>query len=167
MTVAWSLLDLDRALRESWAADTCSPDDQPEWHPENPAWGHCDITALLVNDIFGGDLLVAEVHVDGAQRGFHWWNRLSSGVDLDLTREQFQRGQTIGTPRVIERPPGPSPRRWSEYLLLRERVSTHLGPLPGIPDVHCSLDEHRSTEVGNEQGLDSGSQRSHRPGTGL
>ncbi|WP_107064023.1 YunG family protein [Streptomyces mutabilis] len=29
--------------------------------------GHCDITAPVVNDIFGGDLMVGEVHLDGAR----------------------------------------------------------------------------------------------------
>ncbi|GGM16364.1 hypothetical protein GCM10010129_70690 [Streptomyces fumigatiscleroticus] len=66
----WSLLDPDRALRGSWAADTCSPDDRADWRPDNPACGHCDITALIVNDVFGGDLVVVEVHLDGAQHGF-------------------------------------------------------------------------------------------------
>ncbi|GAA2497557.1 YunG family protein [Streptomyces gobitricini] len=126
----WNLHDLDRALRAGWAADTCSPDDQSDWHTANPALGHCDITALLVNDIFGGDLMLGEVHRDGRQHGFHWWNRLPSGVELDLTREQFRAGQTITAARVVERPPGPSPRRWEEYLILRRRVVEHLGTLP-------------------------------------
>ncbi|MFE9924731.1 hypothetical protein ACFYQA_25040 [Streptomyces sp. NPDC005774] len=128
--IPWNLLDLDRALRASWAADTCSPDDMADWQPANPACGQCDITALIVNDVFGGDLMVGEVYLEGAQRGFHWWNRLSSGVELDLTREQFQRGQTVTATRVVERPSGPLPRRWEEYLLLRERVTKHLGRLP-------------------------------------
>ncbi|UJB39693.1 YunG family protein [Streptomyces sp. A1-5] len=128
--IPWNLLDLDKALRASWAADTCSPDDQADWQADNPAWGHCDITALIVNDVFGGGLMVGEVHLDGTQHGFHWWNRLPSGWELDLTREQFQRGQTVTAARVVERPPGPLPRRWEEYLLLRERVIKHLGPLP-------------------------------------
>ncbi|MGI5478913.1 YunG family protein [Streptomyces lavendofoliae] len=128
---AWSLHDLDGALRAGWAADTCSPDDRPSWRPDNPAWGHCDITALLVNDVFGGDLVVGEVHLGGARHGFHWWNRLPSGVELDLTREQFRAGQTLTAARVVERPPGPLPRRWEDYLLLRRRVVAHLGaPLP-------------------------------------
>ncbi|MCJ1681524.1 hypothetical protein MTF65_30045 [Streptomyces sp. APSN-46.1] len=128
--IPWNLLDLDRALRASWAADTCSPDNQAEWQPRNPAWGHCDITALIVNDIFGGDLMLGEVHLDGDQHGFHWWNRLPGGTELDLTHEQFQLGQTVTEARVIERPPGPLPRRWDEYLLLRKRVIEHLGHLP-------------------------------------
>ncbi|MGW4195519.1 YunG family protein [Streptomyces sp. NPDC005004] len=126
----WNLLDLDRALRASWAVDTCSPDDLPDWRPANPAWGHCDITALLVHDLFGGELVVGEVRLDGVQHGYHWWNRLANGVELDLTREQFQRGQSITTLRAVQRPPGPTLRRRAEYLLLRERVAARLGPLP-------------------------------------
>ncbi|MDT0310516.1 hypothetical protein RM780_26740 [Streptomyces sp. DSM 44917] len=126
----WNLLEIDKALRVSWAAETCSPDDVAGWRPDNPAWGHCDITALIVHDLFGGDLVVGEVHRDGVQHGFHWWNRLSSGAELDLTREQFRQGQSIRAARVVERPPGPLPRRWAEYLLLRERVRKHLGVLP-------------------------------------
>lgn len=129
MTV-WSLLDVDRALRTSWAADTASPDDADDWHPDNPAWGHCDVTALVVHDLFGGEMVMAEVYVDGAQRGYHWWNRLASGVEVDLTLEQFQRGETLRNVQLKQRPPGPLPRRWEEYLLLRERVGAHLGPLP-------------------------------------
>ena len=126
----WNLLDLDRALRSSWAADTCSPDDLADWEPDNLARGHCDITALVVNDVFGGDLVVGEVYLqDGARRGSHWWNRLPSGVELDLTREQFRHGQTVTAARVLVRPPGPL-RRWEEYLLLRGRVIGRLGPLP-------------------------------------
>ncbi|GAB2908500.1 YunG family protein [Streptomyces mayteni] len=126
----WNLVDLDRALRASWAHDTCSPDNQAEWGPDNPAWGHCDVTALVVNDVFGGDLVVGEVYLDGVQHGYHWWNRLPSGVELDLTREQFQRGQDVTAARVVVRPPGPLPRRWAEYLLLRERVGARLDGLP-------------------------------------
>ncbi len=62
--ITWSLLAIDQALRASWAADTCSPDDlEPHgWQPDNPALGHCDITALIVHDIFGGDLVVGKVY---------------------------------------------------------------------------------------------------------
>ena len=130
--IPWTLTDIDLALRASWAADTCSPDDllRAEWNPDNPAWGHCDITALVVNDILGGDLMLGEVRAGDEQHGYHWWNRLDSGVEIDLTREQFLRGQTVTAARVVKRPPGPLPRRWEEYELLRERVATRLGPLP-------------------------------------
>lgn len=128
----WTLTALDQALRASWAADTCSPDDlaRAAWYPDNPARGHCDITALVVHDVFGGDLLVGEVHHGGEPAGYHWWNRLPTGAELDLTREQFRAGQTIGAPRLVCRPPGPLPRRAPEYALLRSRIAARLGPLP-------------------------------------
>jgi hypothetical protein len=131
----WTLTDIDNALRASWAADTCSPDDlmRAGWHPGNPAWGHCDITALVVNDILGGDLICGEVHLGRERHGYHWWNLLAGGVEIDLTREQFRDGQLIRAARLVKRPPGPLPRRRAEYLLLRERVASYLGPLPTPP----------------------------------
>src|ERR1700712_5225823 len=85
--IPWTQPRLADALRDVWAADTCSPDDveRAGWSPENPAWGHCDITALIVNDIFGGDLMMGEVHLAGEQHGYHWWNRLEDGREVDLT----------------------------------------------------------------------------------
>ncbi|MFF8628286.1 YunG family protein [Streptomyces werraensis] len=126
----WSLPDLDRAFRSCWAADTCSPDDLPDWRPDNPSVGHCDITTLVVNDLFGGDLLVADVRRDGSPHGHHWWNRLPNGIELDLTRDQFRGGETLSPPRTVTRPPGPLPRRHPEYELLRRRLTGYLGPLP-------------------------------------
>ncbi|MFG1808608.1 hypothetical protein [Streptomyces sp. NPDC049040] len=142
----WNLLDLDRALRASWAADTCEPQDRDEWRPDNPSWGHCDISSLLVHDLFGGDLMVGEVHLAGEQHGFHWWNTLPSGIQIDVTLEQFLRGQSVTAARVVVRPPGPLPRRWEEYLLLRERVARHLGPLPE-PDAMTRPAEDRVGQV--------------------
>ena len=129
---SWSLTEIEAAVRATWAADTCSPDDEARfgWGPENPALGHCDITALVVNDLFGGDLVVAEVFRDGEQEGYHWWNRLDNGLELDLTRDQFQLGQTLSAVRVVARPVGPTRRRHAEYLVFRERLSRRLNPLP-------------------------------------
>jgi hypothetical protein len=131
--IPWTLAGIEDALRASWAADTCSPDDldRAGWQADNPAWGHCDITALLVHDLLGGDLVVGEVHLDDERNGWHWWNRLPGGVEIDLTREQFRRGQAIAGARMVRRPAGLPTRRCREYLLLRERVAARLGSLPG------------------------------------
>jgi hypothetical protein len=131
---AWTLDEVAAALRACWAADTCSPDDleRAGWHPDNPAWGHCDVTALVVNDFFGGDLVVGAVYLGDEQHGYHTWNRLAGGVDVDLTREQFRAGQVVRELRVVARPPGrvASPR-YAAYEVLRERVAARLGPSPG------------------------------------
>lgn len=143
----WTLLEIDHALRASWAADTCSPDDldRAGWSRDNPAWGHCDITALVVHDLFSGDLVVGDVHsADGQRQGFHWWNRPSDGVEIDLTREQFRDGQVVSGARVVVRPAAQPRRRAEEYALLRDRVSGHLGPLPA-PRGPQRAGTHRST----------------------
>lgn len=128
----WELPELERALHAAWSADTCSPDDleRAGWSGDNPAWGHCDITALVVNDLFGGALVVGEVHLRGEQQGFHWWNRLPDGSEVDLTRSQFRDGQTISAARVVVRPRGRPLRRDAEYRLLRGRVMKVLGAAP-------------------------------------
>jgi MmyB-like transcription regulator ligand binding domain len=40
---------------------------------KNPAWGHCDVTALVLHDLLGGDLVLGEVHLNGEQHGYHWF----------------------------------------------------------------------------------------------
>ncbi len=49
-------------LERCWSADTSA--DPDGWSPENPAWGQCAVTALVVQDRFGG-------------------------IEIDLTRQQF------------------------------------------------------------------------------
>ncbi|MFH8931815.1 alpha/beta fold hydrolase [Streptomyces pristinaespiralis] len=127
-----TLTGIENALRASWAADTCSPDDleRAGWSGDNPAWGHCDITALVVHDLLGGDLVVGEVHLGGDQHGFHWWNRLPDGTEIDFTRDQFRLGQTVTAGRSVTRPAGPPRRRAEEYELLRDRVHARLAGGP-------------------------------------
>jgi hypothetical protein len=121
--LATSLHEIERAVRGAWGIEVCEdPADVPRWSPGNPARGQCGPTALVLNDLLGGDLCVAEVHrPDGTRQGFHWWNRLA-GVDIDLTREQFGVDEVVQEPRVLTRPPGPLRRGESHYLLLRARV---------------------------------------------
>ena len=76
------LPDLVVALRRAWAADTST---SSAWCPENAALGQCAVTALIVQDLLGGDLIRSKV----AQDVSHYWNRLPDGNELDLTRSQF------------------------------------------------------------------------------
>ena len=59
----FTLAQLEQAIRESWSLDTS--DDGDEWSPENAGRGQCDITALVVHDLLGGELLAADVYRDG------------------------------------------------------------------------------------------------------
>lgn len=123
-------LTLDRVtptLRSAWSVETCDPVDVPDWHPGNPPRGQCGVTALVLHDYFGGELLVAEVEfAGGGRQGVHYWNRLPDGTELDLTREQFTDGEVIGVPAVAVRPAGPPTRCRTEYELLHTRVRAGL-----------------------------------------
>jgi 8-oxo-dGTP pyrophosphatase MutT (NUDIX family) len=113
------------AIRAAWTRWTSDPVDQPGWSDANPASGQCATTALVVQDRLGGALLMADVHeADGSRQGVHYWNRLPDGRELDLTREQFRRGEVVGRPRVVERPPDVTRGRLAgHYHLLAARVA--------------------------------------------
>lgn len=106
----------------AWGADTCYPDSREEWTPQNPARDQRGLTALVVQDVLGGDLILAEVHVDGAKIGHHYWNRLPDGSDPDLTADQFRLEEKVVGGKVVVRPPDAPRRHREQYELLRDRV---------------------------------------------
>lgn len=125
--MVYTLGQIETAVRESWSEDTCDPVDLP-WSAANPSSGQCGTTALVLHDLLGGDLLVAEVlYSDGSRQGNHTWNRLAGGLDVDLTRAQFAPDEVVQVPRVVARPDGPPRRCAAQYELLRRRVFARLG----------------------------------------
>jgi hypothetical protein len=120
-----TLFDVERAVRAAWDAATCDPDDLP-WDPAVPERGQCGPTALVLQDLLGGRLLLAEVTVAGEPRGFHWWNLLPSGLQVDLTRDQFRPDEEVGPPEEVVRPEGPPVRCREQYELLSARVRAAL-----------------------------------------
>ena len=117
---AITLGDLEQAIRSGWARDTS--DDPDEWSEDNPARGQCGVTALLVRDLLGGEILIANVLRDGERVERHAWNQLPSGVSVDLTRSQFANGEeyeepAAGEPLLVSR---------DRYELLAKRVRDRL-----------------------------------------
>jgi len=76
--------DLYDILRECWCKETAYPSCQAEWVPNDPSYGQCAITAMLVYDMFGGT--IHRIRVSGG--GTHYFNKIN-GQYLDLTIEQF------------------------------------------------------------------------------
>ena len=74
-------IDLYHALARVWSGDTSSP--THAWSPANPAQNHCSITALIVHDYFGGEILTTRT-----SGGTHFYN-LIDGKRWDLTISQF------------------------------------------------------------------------------
>jgi hypothetical protein len=66
------------ALRSSWSLATAI-----QWTRERPAVGQCNVTALLVHELFGGELLKTSL-----AEGDHFYNRVN-GRRYDFTDSQF------------------------------------------------------------------------------
>ncbi|MBG6192421.1 hypothetical protein IWX64_003393 [Arthrobacter sp. CAN_A212] len=126
--MAVTLRTLEAAFRQAWGADTTclQPSSLTRWHHNTPEYGQCGPTALVLQDLLGGDLLIADVVGRDEADQVHYWNRLSSGLEIDLTGEQFTADHMVGPPRVVVRPAdGPRAYR-QEYELLRARVLSAL-----------------------------------------
>lgn len=79
-----TLSDLYNVLRECWSKETAYPACQKYWSRNDPSCGQCAITAMLVNDMFGGSIHRIELS-DG---GTHYFNKIQEHY-IDLTSEQF------------------------------------------------------------------------------
>jgi hypothetical protein len=75
--VLWSLRSVLEGL---WSAETSV---NGTLDPERCSRGQCVPTALLVNELYGGDILRTVVRGES-----HYFNRVK-GVEVDLTRDQF------------------------------------------------------------------------------
>jgi hypothetical protein len=73
-----SLVDFYQRLHRSWSVETGR-----HWQLDNPASGQCGVTALVVSDAFGGEILKTDVN--GA---WHFYNRIG-GKRIDFTMSQF------------------------------------------------------------------------------
>ncbi|WP_109528673.1 YunG family protein [Nocardia aurea] len=80
-----SLEALHRAIRSAWSADTSAAQD---WTESNPAKGQCAVTACVVHDHLGGDILNSVATLPGGETISHYFN-LVDGETVDLTAEQF------------------------------------------------------------------------------
>jgi hypothetical protein len=123
-----SLADIESAIRSSWSEQSCDPVALDEWSTDTPARGQCAVTALVVQDLLGGELLLAKVlNADGSRQGLHYWNRLASGVELDLTRDQFSPTEIVQEPDVVPRPPDTTAGRLApQYQALATAVRARI-----------------------------------------
>jgi hypothetical protein len=109
------------ALSRSWSRDTSY--DPLSWCPQNSAWGQCAVTALVLQDFLGGDLMSGEVN------GFHhYWNLLPTNNEVDLTLRQFDSVDRIEHRKKADRAyvlSFPGTRRRYRRLLSRVQNALH------------------------------------------
>ena len=114
--------DLYGLLVRCWDRETCTPRMRGDWTEENPTLGQCSITAFLVQDLLGGEVLGLPLG-DG---NYHCFNRVDGRL-FDLTSAQFGEKQLdYGDPGAFV----PQARaehfrkaeKYGRYLLLRRRL---------------------------------------------
>ncbi|MFR9772261.1 hypothetical protein [Nocardia sp. SC052] len=126
------LAALERALQKSWSADTSSAQD---WTARNGAKGQCAVTACVVQDYLGGDLVNTIATLPSTSTVSHYFN-VVDGEAIDLTCEQFPEGTTLTEPKA-KAGRYASTRAYClsyestrlRYETLRRRVAEHIGEI--------------------------------------
>ena len=72
------LAQFAESLTKAWSRETSSL-----WSSDDPARGQCGVTSLVVQDLFGGQILKTPL-----QQGPHFYN-LIAGRRIDFTSDQF------------------------------------------------------------------------------
>ena len=73
----------------AWSKETSHP--AYNWSPDNPSAGQCAVTALVVQDLLGGDILACKVG-----RISHFVNFIEGQI-VDYTAEQFGKNEVSYT----------------------------------------------------------------------
>jgi len=108
--------DVSKVIAGCWNRRTSY--DPTGWSTMNPAWGQCAVTALVVQDLFGG--VVLRGFVNGIE---HYWNRLPNESEVDLTRAQFPEIRDVAAVVPVSREfILASPSTSGRYQDLRRRV---------------------------------------------
>ena len=66
---------LKKSLRENYSKELCYPKVQDKWNIENKSFGMCAITALIVNDYFGG--YIGKIYVEDVS---HYFNVINDEI---------------------------------------------------------------------------------------
>ncbi|MED1598692.1 MULTISPECIES: YunG family protein [Bacillus] len=103
--------NIKNILLQSWSIESSS-----KWTLNNPAMGQCGVTALVINDLYGGEILKTEL-----EEGWHFYNEINE-KRYDFTESQF--------PSSIEYMDVPSNREEAfadtndkQYNYLKQRVN--------------------------------------------
>jgi hypothetical protein len=65
----WTLSEIEAAVRSSWGPDTVfASADYMARGSGQPSRGQCGTTALVIQNLLGGDLMVADVEYEGGWR---------------------------------------------------------------------------------------------------
>jgi hypothetical protein len=103
-----------KALQNSWSINSSS-----KWSKENPAMGQCGVTALVVHDQVGGEILKTKL-----ADGWHFYNFID-GKRYDLTASQFQE-EILYIDVPSSRDEAFSDTNEKQYTYLKDTVAKHI-----------------------------------------
>lgn len=117
------------AIEDSWSGETSA---SKEWSVENKALGQCAVTACVLHDYLGGEILNTTATLPDGSTDSHYYN-LIDGEEVDLTRSQFPDG-TEFTPGVEKKKEFNSTKEYvlsygptdERYRILKARVILNL-----------------------------------------
>jgi len=111
---------LTAALKQSWSKQTTYFPER--WSVASPATGQGAVTALVVQDYLGGEILRTTVEDQS-----YYLNELPDGSQVNLTAAQFTAGTVFTTPaRSTREHVLGTPATVTRYNLLKERVADYL-----------------------------------------
>lgn len=108
------------ALLECYSKDLCYPKIQYRWNNDNKYFGMSLITALIVNDYFGGD--ICKIYVAGIS---HYYNLIDSEI-IDLTSKQFNLDIDYKNYEIINREKILTDDTKYRYNILKKRLVNKL-----------------------------------------
>lgn len=73
-----------KIIEKAWCKETAHPSYQKDWTPDNPSYGQCCVTALLVQDLYGGNIYSCKVGNIS-----HFVNIIDNRI-IDMTSDQFE-----------------------------------------------------------------------------
>ena len=75
---------IEKALAHAWCKETATfGNEDKQWSSQNPAYGQCMVSSIIINDLFGGKLVYDKVN-------HHYWNELPDDTWQDFTRRQYK-----------------------------------------------------------------------------
>lgn len=116
---------LKEIIENNWSKETCYTGCKDEWNFKKKELGQCAITALIVNDYYGGDILYCS-------HNHHYWNKLPNGLEVDFTRKQFPKNTIICIDEIktreyiLDSESAKKVQTKERYELLKKRIDNNI-----------------------------------------
>lgn len=96
----FTLSQIQKAIEKSWSKETAYFDFLWCKNNNSKSSGQCQVTALLIQELLGGDILYS--HVIDNDDFDHYWNKIGN-IEIDLTSKQFRKGTVFVKPKILSR----------------------------------------------------------------